>query len=191
LPLHLIDTRKFEDGRGWFAETWQRDRWAAWGVTSEFVQDNHSLSRATGTVRGLHFQTPPHAQAKLVRCVRGAIWDVAVDVRRESPTYGRWQAAGLSADNGRQLYIPIGFAHGFVTLEPDTEVIYKVSDFYMPECDGGLRWNDPALALPWPLPANGATLSEKDAVLPLLADFDSPFDYDGAPLRPLRADAAR
>ena len=143
------------------------------------------MSRAAGVLRGLHFQRPPHAQAKLVRCVRGRIWDVAVDVRAGSPTYGRWVAAELSADNGLQLYVPIGFAHGFVTLEPAAEVEYKVSDFYDPACEGGLAWNDAALGLPWPLPAGGPVVSDKDRVLPDLAAFESPFDYDGVPLAPL------
>lgn len=187
LPVTLITPKRFGDDRGWFSETWHRQRLADQGIATDFVQDNHSLSRPVGTLRGLHFQTPPHAQAKLVRCVAGAIWDVAVDVRAGSPTYGRWVAATLSAENGQQLFIPAGFAHGFVTLEPDSEVIYKVDDYYAPDCDGGIAWDDPDIALPWPLPEGGPVLSPKDRALPRLADWTSPFAYDGAPLAPLPA----
>jgi dTDP-4-dehydrorhamnose 3,5-epimerase len=143
------------------------------------------MSRPAGVLRGLHFQRPPHAQAKLVRCIRGAIWDVAVDIRKGSPTFGRFAAAELSAENGWQLFVPAGFAHGFLTLQPDTEVEYKVSDFYAPECDGGLIWNDPDLALPWPLMDGAPILSNKDHKLPGLSEFENPFDYDGIPLAPL------
>lgn len=186
MPVRLIRPKRFGDARGWFMETYRRDRWTELGVEAAFVQDNHSYSRDAGVLRGLHFQAPPRAQAKLVRCVRGAIWDVAVDVRAGSPTYGRWAAATLSAENGFQLYVPEGFAHGFVTLGPDTEVEYKVSDVYAPECEGAIAWDDPDLALPWPL-AEGArpTLSEKDARSPRLSGFESPFAYDGRPLEPL------
>ncbi len=159
------------------------------GIDVIFRQDNHSYSQPVGTLRGLHFQTPPHAQAKLVRCVRGSIWDVAVDLRAGSPTFGVWTAATLSADNGDQLFIPAGFGHGFITLEPNCEVIYKVDDHYAPECDGGIAWNDPTIALPWPLPPGGPVLSDKDRRLPALADWNSPFDYDGRPLSPLPAAA--
>ena len=156
------------------------------GIAATFVQDNHSLSRPAHTLRGLHFQTPPHGQAKLVRCVRGRIFDVAVDLRRGSPTYGQWVGAELTADNGRQLFVPVGFAHGFLTLEPDTEVMYKCSALYAPAHDAGVRWDDPAIGIAWPLPAGVAPeLSAKDRVQPLLADFDSPFAYDGHPLTPL------
>jgi dTDP-4-dehydrorhamnose 3,5-epimerase len=185
-PVNLLKLKRFTDERGWFTETYNERQFLAAGIATRFVQDNHSLSRRVGVLRGLHFQTPPHGQAKLVRCVRGRIFDVVVDVRRGSPTYGRWVGAELSAENGEQLLVPIGFAHGFLTLEPDTEVIYKVSDFYAPECDGGIRWNDSTIAVAWPL-AEGARpqLSAKDEALPLLADFDSPFAYDGNPLAPL------
>jgi dTDP-4-dehydrorhamnose 3,5-epimerase len=185
MPVRLLKSRRIEDDRGWFAETYNQKRLVELGVDVVFLQDNHSMSRAVGVLRGLHFQRPPHAQAKLVRCVRGRIWDVAVDVRAGSPTYGRWAAAELSADNGLQLFVPVGFAHGFVTLEPGTEVEYKVSDFYDPACEGGLAWNDVALALPWPLPAGGPVMSDKDRALPGLAEFVSPFEFDGVPLSPL------
>jgi dTDP-4-dehydrorhamnose 3,5-epimerase len=173
------------DDRGWFSESWNERALARIGVTARFRQDNHSLSRPPFVLRGLHFQTPPHAQAKLVRCVRGRIWDVAVDIRRGSPTFARWVGAELSAENGRQLFVPTGFAHGFLTLEPDTEVEYKVTDFYAPDCDAGLAWNDPALGVAWPLAGATPILSPKDARLPPLADFESPFDYDGQSLAPL------
>ncbi|MGQ4275111.1 dTDP-4-dehydrorhamnose 3,5-epimerase [Terrihabitans sp. B22-R8] len=183
-PVQLIKPRRFGDERGWFTEVYSERAFAQAGIEVRFVQDNHSLSRPAGVLRGLHFQTPSHGQDKLVRCVRGRIWDVAVDVRKGSPTFGDWVGAELSAENGHQLFVPIGFAHGFVTLDPDTEVTYKVSDFYAPECDGGIRWNDPDIGLPWPVPGP-PILSPKDEILPLLADFDSPFAYDGNPLEPI------
>jgi dTDP-4-dehydrorhamnose 3,5-epimerase len=154
----------------------------------DFCQDNFSMSRPAGVIRGLHFQAPPHAQAKLVRCVRGRIWDVAVDIRQGSPTFGQWVGAELDPESGRQLYVPAGFAHGFITLEPETEVEYKASAFYAPECEGGIIWNDPDLALPWPLPAGGAILSDKDKRLPRLRDIASPFSYDGTPMARLELD---
>ena len=185
-PVRLIETTRFEDERGWFCESYNARRLGAAGVDTRFVQDNHSYSRAAATVRGLHFQSPPHAQAKLVGCIRGAIFDVAVDIRRNSPTYGRWVGARLSAANGLQLFIPAGFAHGFATLEPDTEVVYKVDCHYAPEHDTGIRWDDPDLAIDWHLPTGAVPrLSPKDTVLPSLAAFVSPFAYDGCPLAPL------
>lgn len=189
LPL-LVTPRRIADGRGWFMQTWSEAGAETLGVRDRFVQDNHSLSRRAGTVRGFHFQTAPHAQAKLVRCVRGAIMDYAVDLRRGSPTRGRWVRAELTAENGRQLYVPVGFGHGFVTLGPDTEVAYKVSAPYAPDCEGGVRWNDAAIAADWPLPASGAVLSERDAALPPLDALDGPFEYDGAPLGALEEAAA-
>lgn len=183
--LTLIPTRRFIDARGWFAETYNTARFAALGVDVVFCQDNHARSEAAGALRGLHFQRPPHAQAKLVRCVRGRIWDVAVDVRAGSPTYGAWAAAELTADNGLQLFVPAGYAHGYLTLEAATEVEYKVSDVYAPECEGGIAWNDPTLALPWPLEGSQPLLSPKDDVLPSFEGFESPFAYDGRPLAPL------
>jgi dTDP-4-dehydrorhamnose 3,5-epimerase len=185
--VQLIQPSRFGDERGWFMETYSAPRLAALGVDLAFVQDNHSYSRPAGTLRGVHFQRPPHAQAKLVRCLRGRIMDYAVDLRRGSPTYGRHIAVELSADNAAQLFIPVGFGHAFITLEPDVEVAYKVSDIYAPQCDGGIAWDDPTLAIDWPLPPGGPVLSAKDAALPRLADFDSPFDYDGHPLRSLSA----
>lgn len=194
-PVKLIVPRRFGDARGWFTEVHSIPAFEKLGITSTFVQDNHSLSVPTFTLRGLHFQTPPRGQDKLVRCIRGRIFDVAVDIRKGSPTYAGWVGIELSAENGYQLFIPIGFAHGFLTLEPDCEVSYKCSDTYAPDNDGGIRWNDPALrsvdtstltGIDWPMPA-GITpqLSAKDQVQPLLADFDSPFAYDGRPLTAL------
>ena len=187
MPVKLIQPRRFGDERGWFVETYNAGRYAEQGVDVTFVQDNHSMSRDPGVLRGLHWQAPPHAQDKLVRCVRGRIWDVAVDIRRGSPTFGRWVAAELSADNGHQLFVPVGFAHGFVTLEPDTEVEYKVSALYAPSAEGGILWNDPTLALPWPLDGRAPILSPKDELLPHLNESESPFAYEGAPLEPLDA----
>ncbi|MBB4104675.1 dTDP-4-dehydrorhamnose 3,5-epimerase [Allorhizobium borbori] len=179
----LIKPKRFGDERGWFTEVYSKKKFSEYGIVDDFVQDNHSLSVPAGTLRGLHFQTPPFAQAKLVRCIRGKIFDVAVDVRRGSPTYGQWVGAELSAENGHQLFIPVGFAHGFVTLETSTEVTYKVTGQYAPAHDGGIRWNDPTVGVAWPL-SQGVQplLSPKDEVQPLLADFDSPFEYDGTPL---------
>lgn len=183
-PVKLIHPRRHGDARGWFVETYNRDTFADFGINATFVQDNHSLSASTFTLRGLHFQTPPRAQDKIVRCIRGRIFDVVVDVRRASPTYGNWVGAELSAENGDQLFIPVGFAHGFLTLEPDCEVVYKCSDAYAPNHDGGIAWDSVGIA--WPLPL-GTTpeLSPKDTRQPTLADFDSPFEYDGRPLEPL------
>jgi dTDP-4-dehydrorhamnose 3,5-epimerase len=183
--VRLIETRRFADERGWFSETYRQDRLAALGIADVFVQDNHSLSRAAGTLRGIHFQAPPRAQAKLVRCLSGRILDVAVDLRRDSPTFARSVAVELSAENGRQLYIPVGFGHALLTLEPVTEVAYKVSDFYAPDHDRGIRWDDPDLAIDWPNDVTAPALSPKDAALPWLKDFDSPFAYEGDPLEPL------
>ena len=177
-PL-LVKVRRFEDARGFFSETYNARAFAEAGIRPVFVQDNHSLSREKGTVRGLHFQRPPHAQDKLIRVVRGRILDVAVDLRRGSPTYGRHVAVELEGTDGRQLYIPAGFAHGFCTLAPDTEVFYKVTDFWMPDCEDGILWNDPALAIDWPGFA-GAQLAAKDAALAPLAALDTPFAWDRA-----------
>jgi len=183
MPVVRFIPKKFTDPRGWFSETYHRDRFKSAGVDADFVQDNQSYSAPRFTLRGIHFQTPPHAQAKLVRCLRGRIWDVAVDLRAGSPTYGKWTAAELTAEHGEQIYLPAGFGHAFLTLEPDCEVAYKTSDFYAPECDGGVRWDDPVLNIQWPLNGHRPELSDKDRVLPFLKDFVSPFAYDGHPLQ--------
>jgi dTDP-4-dehydrorhamnose 3,5-epimerase len=185
-PVRLITSHRHGDTRGWLTETYNIEWFRDLGITCTFVQDNLSLSRATFTLRGLHFQLPPYGQDKLVRCARGRVFDVVLDVRRGSPSWGHWVATELSARNGHQLLIPVGFAHGFLTLKPDCEVTYKCSNVYAPEHDGGIRWNDPAISIEWPLPAGLiAELSTKDVVQPLLAEFDSPFQYDGRPLVPL------
>lgn len=175
--LIVLEPKKFGDHRGFFSETYNRARLAELGFDADFVQDNHSLSVEKGVVRGLHYQSPPFAQDKLVRVVRGAILDVAVDIRRGSPTWGDHVAVELSAENWRQLLVPKGFAHGFVTLEPDTEVVYKVTDVYAPKNDHGLLWSDPDLGIDWPVGAEAAILSDKDRVQPRLAELESPFDY--------------
>ena len=172
-----IVPRRFPDSRGFFTETWNAARMAAVGLDLAFVQDNHSYSAVPGTVRGLHYQAPPMAQAKLVRVGRGAVRDVAVDVRRGSPTYGRWVAEELSAENGVQLLVPRGFLHGFVTLVPDTDVFYKVDAPYAPDCDGAVRFDDPDLGIDWGIDPARAVLSKKDAAAPLFRDFDTPFVY--------------
>lgn len=187
MSVKLIRPRRFGDERGWFVETYNSARYAEMGVDVTFVQDNHSMSRDAGVLRGLHWQAPPYGQDKLIRCVRGSIWDAAVDARRGSPTFGTWVAAELSAANGHQLFVPVGFAHGFVTLEPDTEVEYKVSGLYAPQAEGGVIWNDPGLALPWPLDGRTPILSPKDELLPPLDEATTPFLYDGQPLEPIDA----
>ena len=173
--VKLIRPRRFGDHRGYFVETWNRRRLAEAGIAVDFVQDNASYSKDTGTIRGLHFQRPPAAQAKLVRVVRGAVFDVAVDLRAGSKSFGRAVGATLTAAGGEQLFVPIGFAHGFCTLEPDTEVAYKVSDFYAPEHDAGIAWDDPDIQVPWPLRDAAPVLSDKDLRLPRLADIARPF----------------
>ncbi|MBP0494243.1 dTDP-4-dehydrorhamnose 3,5-epimerase [Pararoseomonas indoligenes] len=169
-PL-LLCTRRFADARGSVCETYSERDFQALGVTERFVQDNHSLSRAAGTLRGMHFQAPPAAQAKLVRVLRGAILDVIVDLRRGSASFGRHVACNMSGEGAEQLYVPAGFAHGFVTLEAETEVAYKVDDFYAPELDRGLAWDDPELGLPWPELPGGPILSDKDRLHPRLRDL--------------------
>ena len=174
-PLAIPDVLRIEptrhgDARGFFSEVWKQSALAAAGITADFVQDNHSHSRDAGVLRGLHFQRPPHAQGKLVRVVHGRILDVVVDIREGSPTYGRHVTAELSAANWLQIWVPRGFAHGFLTLEPDTEVLYKVDAEYDRAADGGIAWDDPALGINWPLPPGGPILSEKDKSAPRLAD---------------------
>lgn len=173
--VKILIPRKFGDARGFFSETYNSQAFAAAGVDHRFVQDNHSFSATPGTLRGLHFQLPPHAQAKLVRVTRGAIFDVAVDIRRCSPTFGRWVGAEISAENWKQIFVPVGFAHGFCTLTPDTEVIYKVTAPYAPESERGIAWDDPQLAIDWPLPVARPILSGKDTENPLLADIADVF----------------
>ena len=173
--LHL-STKRFLDSRGYFSETYSYQKYSYGGIQEIFVQDNISCSANKYTLRGLHFQAPPHAQAKLVRCGRGALFDVAVDIRRGSPTYGQWKGYELTAENGDQLYIPVGFAHGFVTLEPDSEIVYKCSDYYAPETEGAILWNDPDIGINWPTKAD-PILSDKDAVAPLLSELESPFIF--------------
>lgn len=170
--LKILVPARFGDARGFFAESWNARRMAEAGLDYTFVQDNHSLSARRGTLRGLHYQSPPHAQAKLVRCGRGALWDVAVDVRRGSPTYGQWFGLELSFDNGKQLMIPSGFLHGFVTLTDDVEIIYKCTDFYAPDCDGAVAWD--SCGIDWPLDAQ-PVLSDKDAVAQNFDAFNTPF----------------
>ena len=173
--VKLLIPRKHGDHRGFFSEVYNRRALAATGINIDFVQDNQSLSAEKGTVRGLHFQTPPLAQDKLVRVVRGSVFDVAVDLRRDSPTYGQHVNVTLSAKAWNQVLVPAGFAHGFMTLESDTEVIYKVSEYYAPEHDKGLLWNDPVLGIQWPIPEGEAVLSGKDRGLPRLAELATPF----------------
>ena len=171
----LLEPRRFGDDRGFFSEVWKRSALTAQGFDVDFVQDNHSLSREVGVLRGLHFQRPPTAQGKLVRVVRGRILDVAVDIREWSATYGQHVACELSATGWNQLWVPRGFAHGFLTLEPDTEVLYKVDGEYDPATDAGIAWDDPALGIEWPLPPGGPVLSDKDKRAPRLADIAPPF----------------
>ncbi|WP_404932348.1 dTDP-4-dehydrorhamnose 3,5-epimerase [Loktanella sp. D2R18] len=172
--LIVVQPKRFGDSRGYFEETWNRRDFLTAGIAVDFVQDNHSLSEAKGTLRGMHFQTPPSAQDKLVRCTKGAIYDVAVDIRRGSPTYGAWAGVELSAQTGEQLFVPKGFAHGFVTLEPHTEVQYKCSDYYDPACDRSIRCD--SLNIDWPLPV-APIISEKDAAAPPFDALMSPFDF--------------
>jgi dTDP-4-dehydrorhamnose 3,5-epimerase len=177
--LLLVQPRRFADERGYFTETYNERAFSKAGLTARFVQDNQSHSTRRGTIRGLHFQRPPAVQAKLVRVAQGSVYDVAVDLRRGSPTFGRWVGETLTAREGEQLFIPRGFAHAFCTLEPDTVVIYKVDEFYAPNCDSGLIWNDQTLAIRWPVLPSEVTLSEKDLGLASFASFDSPFTYEG------------
>ena len=173
--VKIVTPKKHGDARGFFSEVYKQSDWRAAGLDLAFVQDNHSYSAPAGTLRGLHFQIDPAAQDKLIRVVRGRIVDVAVDIRRSSPTFGRHVAVDLSAQNWRQLLVPVGFAHGFVTLEPDTEVLYKVTSLYSPAHDRGLAWDDPDLAIDWRVPADGLLLSERDRQWPRLRDLAESF----------------
>ena len=178
--LTLLRPRRFSDARGYFSETYNETAFRQAGIAARFVQDNQSYSAQRGTIRGLHFQLPPAAQAKLVRVLQGSVYDVAVDLRVGSPTYGRWVGETLTADGGEQLFVPRGFAHAFCTLQPDTIVAYKVDEFYAPASDSGLIWNDPTLAIRWPVAPDEVVLSDKDLKLGRFADFVSPFKYAGS-----------
>ncbi|KIC23978.1 MULTISPECIES: dTDP-4-dehydrorhamnose 3,5-epimerase [unclassified Leisingera] len=174
--LKVLTPARFGDARGFFSESWNRRRMQEAGIDLDFVQDNHSLSREPGTLRGLHFQAPPAAQDKLVRCGQGALFDVAVDIRKGSPSYGEWFGIELSAENGKQLLVPKGFLHGFITRVPDTEVVYKCTDYYAPDCDGAVAWD--SCGIDWEFEGT-PVLSGKDAAAPALADFASPFVWEG------------
>ncbi|MBV8652391.1 MAG: dTDP-4-dehydrorhamnose 3,5-epimerase [Alphaproteobacteria bacterium] len=188
ISSHLLDVKllrpvRHVDNRGFFSEAYSKKMYAEIGVFNDFVQDNHSLSRRKGVVRGLHFQIAPFAQAKLLRVLRGSIFDVVVDIRRNSPTYGRHIATVLSAEDWNQIFIPAGFAHGFCTLEPDTEILYKVDNYYSAAHDRGIRWNDPALDIAWPVSEQEAEMSEKDRKQPLLSEIHDSFVYEPASAR--------
>ncbi|WOI35353.1 dTDP-4-dehydrorhamnose 3,5-epimerase (plasmid) [Tritonibacter scottomollicae] len=172
--VKILTPARFGDARGFFSESWNRKRMEEHGIDLDFVQDNHSMSAEVGTIRGLHFQAPPAAQDKLVRCGQGALFDVAVDIRKGSPTYGAWFGIELTAENGRQLLVPKGFLHGFITRAPMTEIIYKCTDYYAPDCDGAVRWD--SCGIDWGFDGQ-PLLSQKDAAAPALAEFDSPFTF--------------
>lgn len=171
--VYLIKPKVFQDNRGFFMETYSQKAFAEQGIEANFVQDNHSLSAQKGVLRGLHFQAPPYAQAKLARVTKGSVYDVIVDIRKNSPTYGQWEAFTLSADNFQMLYVPHGFAHGFLTLVDNTEFQYKCDNFYEPSSEQGIIWNDPTLNIDWPI--KDVILSEKDKLHPKFQDFNSPF----------------
>lgn len=179
--VKLITPKRHVDERGFFSETWREEAIREGGLPVHFIQENHSLSHLVGTVRGLHFQIGAAAQRKLVRCIRGSILDVVVDVRRASPTYGRHTSVVLSAENWRQLYVPIGFAHGYCTLELDTEVIYKVSSYWDPKAERGLAWDDPALKIAWPVTSEAAIMTARDRSFPTLSELPDFFVYSGEP----------
>lgn len=177
--VYLITPPRVRDARGFFSESWNKAKLDAAGlILPEFVQDNHSVSHTVGTIRGLHYQSPPHAQGKLVRCGHGRIFDVAVDVRQGSETYGKWVGEELSFENGKQLWVPAGFLHGFMTLEPDSEIIYKCTGYYAPECDGAVRWD--SCGIDWPLEGITPVISDKDDKAPGFAEFETPFTKDTA-----------
>ncbi|TMJ01495.1 MAG: dTDP-4-dehydrorhamnose 3,5-epimerase [Alphaproteobacteria bacterium] len=177
--IAVVRPRRFMDARGYFVETYNEKAFREVGITATFVQDNQSYSAKRGTIRGLHFQLPPTSQAKLVRVLQGSVYDVAVDLRAGSPTYGQWIGETLTADGGEQLFVPRGFAHAFCTLAPDTLVAYKVDDFYAPASESGLIWNDPLLAIEWPIAPDDVVLSDRDLKFGGFADFVSPFRYEG------------
>jgi dTDP-4-dehydrorhamnose 3,5-epimerase len=174
--VRIITPQRFYDARGFFSETFNRQHLAKFGIEADFVQDNQSYSSVKGVVRGLHFQVSPYAQGKLVRVTHGAIFDVALDIRRGSPTYGRHVSTVLSAENGAQIWIPEGFAHGFCTLEPNTEVIYKTTAYYAPDCSRGIKWDDPALGIAWPVVPQDVVLSDADRNYPRFADLPVTFE---------------
>ncbi|MCR9212179.1 MAG: dTDP-4-dehydrorhamnose 3,5-epimerase [Proteobacteria bacterium] len=176
--VKIVTPKKFGDDRGFFSEVWNARTFKDAGLDIEFVQDNHAFSAEVGTVRGLHFQLDPAAQGKLVRVTRGAVLDVAVDIRRGSPTFGQHVAVELSAENWQQLWVPAGFAHGYCTIQPNTELAYKVTDYYSPDHDCGIFWNDPDLKINWPVSAEKAVLSQKDKVLPVLREQQRLFDFE-------------
>lgn len=176
--VYVVEPQVFGDARGWFTESWSEKKLAAAGIKADFVQDNHSYSAQKGTLRGLHYQLNPMCQAKMLRCTRGSIFDVAVDIRKGSPQYGQWVGIELSAENHKQLFIPRGFAHGFITLTDDVEVQYKADNYYAPECDGNIRWDDPDIGVEWPL--EPVILSDKDKAAPLLKERTNlNFVYEG------------
>ncbi len=175
--VRILTPKRFFDERGVFSETYNKRTLAALGIHTEFVQDNHSVSLRAGTIRGLHFQLPPFAQDKLVRVVRGRIFDVAVDIRRGSPTFGQFASVELSAEDWNQIFVPKGFAHGFCTLDEATEVVYKTSNYYAPECDRGILWSDPELGIGWPIGEADALVAERDRKYPRLRDATELFDY--------------
>jgi dTDP-4-dehydrorhamnose 3,5-epimerase len=178
--VRILTPRRLGDERGYFAETYHRRRFEESGITGDWVQENHAASTAVGTVRGLHYQLPPFAQAKLIRVTRGAALDVVLDIRRGSPTFGRHVAVELRAGDGRQLMVPAGFAHGYCTLEPDTEILYRVDAYYSPDHERGIRWDDPALGIDWPVTAADVVLSDKDRGLPPLHRQPDLFDLEGS-----------
>ena len=176
--VYVVEPQVFGDARGWFTESWSEKKLVGAGIMADFVQDNHSYSAQKGTLRGLHYQLNPMCQAKMLRCTRGKIFDVAVDIRKGSPQYGQWVGVELSAENHKQLFIPRGFAHGFITLTDDVEVQYKADNYYAPECDGNIRWDDPEINVEWPI--EPVILSDKDRVAPLLKErTDLNFVYEG------------
>jgi len=177
--VFILTPARHSDNRGFFSECWNRQTLAKHGIEIDFVQDNHSFNNEVGVIRGLHFQAPPHAQVKLVRCGHGLLYDVVVDVRKGSPTYGKWVGAELSFENGRQMLVPEGCLHGFMTRAPQTEIIYKCSDYYAPQADGGVRFDDPDIGIDWGLDGITPILSDKDRNAPLLRDFDTPFVFGG------------
>jgi dTDP-4-dehydrorhamnose 3,5-epimerase len=174
----ILTPQRFGDARGFFSESWSKKRMAEAGLDYDWVQDNHSLSAQVGTVRGLHFQAPPHAQDKLVRCAKGALFDVAVDIRKGSPTYGHWVGVELTFENGKQLLVPAGFLHGFVTRAPDTEISYKCTDYYAPQSDGAVRFDSPEIGIDWGMGETQLLLSDKDWDAVGFGAFESPFVYE-------------